>query len=286
MDSIPESVKPPWSRIKVAPLNGISKLSACKSIKPLKIMNPRNLGACCQIYLSNYGGGFVAGDEIYLSVECMPHSKTYIGSQAETKIYKSFDKRTSGQTIVGRLHPHSLTVVCPDALIPYRGSRFVQRHLWHMDSNAVLVLADWFHAGRSALGEAFQFNLFSSEIQIIVNGKKEILDRLKIEPQRKSVFFTGPFAAYKSCLSLYIIGDLHPGLIRAVKAKAAESFQQNSKDIAGGRLWMALNRVSSMSCVFRALSAKKQDVTVLLDELFKTLAHEEILGFNPLARRH
>lgn len=286
MDGIPAPVKPPWSRIKVASLNGRSTLSALKSIKPLKIMNPRNLGACCQIYLSNYGGGFVAGDEIYLSVECMPNSKTYIGSQAETKIYKSFDEKTSGQTIVGRLHPHSLTVVCPDALIPYRGSRFVQRHLWQMDSNAVLILSDWFHAGRSALGEDFQFNLFSSEIQIIVNGKKEILDRLKIEPQRKSFFFTGPFSAYRSCLSLYIIGDLHPGLIRAVKTTVDELFQQNSKDISGGRLWMTLNRVNAMSWVFRALSAEKQDITALLDELFKAIEHEEILGFNPLARRY
>jgi len=286
MDNVSESVKPSWSRIKVAPLNGISKLSSCRSIKPLKIMNPRNLSDCCQVYLSNYGGGFVAGDEIYLSVECMPHSKTYIGSQAETKIYKSFDKKTSGQTIVGRLHPHSLTVVCPDALIPYKGSRFFQRHLWHMDSNAILILADWFHAGRSALGEDFQFNRFSSEIQIIVNGKKEILDRLKIEPKRDALLFAGPFAAYKSCLNLYLIGDLHPGLIRAIQAKVDELFQQNSKDIAGGHLWMALNRVSSMSCVFRALSAEKQDITALLDELFKALEHEEILGFNPLARRH
>ena len=286
MDGIPAPVKPLWSRIKVAPLNGRSTLSALKSVKPLKIMNPRNLGNCCQVYLSNYGGGFVAGDEIYLSVECMPHSKIYIGSQAETKIYKSFDEKTSGQTIVGRLHPHSLTVVCPDALIPYRGSRFVQRHLWQMDSNAVLILSDWFHAGRSALGEDFQFNLFSSEIQIIVNGKKEILERLKIEPQRKSFFFTGPFSAYRSCLSLYIIGDLHPGLIRAVKTTVDELFQQNSKDISEGRLWMTLNRVNTMSWVFRVLSAEKQEITTLLDEWFKALEHEEILGFNPLARRY
>lgn len=296
MDNIPESDKRVWSKIGVTSLNGISKLNSCKSIKPLKIMNPRNISDCCQVYLSNYGGGFVAGDEIYIEIECMPYSKLYIGTQAETKIYRSFDGRTCSQTIHGRLHPHSLAVICPDALIPYRGSHFTQKQIWHMDSTSALVLVDWLHAGRSALGEDFQYVLLGSEIQIVMSEKKLILDRLRIVPENSSHRLTGAFGPYKSSLTLYLIGRPFKRLIQMLEILVDETSggsnrhslpcSNNRKIFAQGYLWVALNRINSMCYVLRALAKEKADILSLLEKVVEALECKDLLGFNPLTRKY
>jgi len=270
--------EPSWSWIEVSPLHGVSRLSSCKSVSPLKILNPRALSDCCQVVLSNYGGGFVAGDKIHFKIECKPHSKLYLGTQAETKIYKSFEEKISTQRIVGELHPHAFAVVCPDALIPYKGSRFFQRQCWHLEGTATLILIDWLHAGRSALGEDFQCEGLSSEVEIVMNGKKLLLDKLRVQPEFSSPFRVGAFGRYKSYFNLYLVGEMSLPLVEAIAKFPLEGKKEN--------LFCALNRVNSTCHVLRALAAERQDLFPLLTKIFGVLERPEFLGFNPLLRKH
>jgi len=267
------------SRIEVNCLNGISKLSALRSIKPLKILNPRNLSEYCQVYLSSYGGGLVTGDEITLEIECKANAKLFLGTQAETKIYKSIDGKLSRQSMEGVLHPHSVAVICPDALIPYKGSRFIQKQSWNIDSTATLVLIDWLHAGRSSLGENFEYRLLSSEVEIIMGNEKIILDRLRIEPQCSSVTRVGAFGTYQSYFNLYFVGALSGTFIPKLK----ELLDRGSEDRK--KLWVTLNAVHTKGFVLRVLAKDKQDVFPLLTKILEIFASAELLGFNPLTRK-
>jgi len=267
-----------WSGIQVSRLNGVSVLSSCKNVSPLKILSPRALSDCCQVILSNYGGGLVAGDEIRLKIECGPYSKLYLGTQAETKIYKSFDGKKSSQTIMGELGPHALAVICPDALIPYKESKFYQRQLWKIDSTSALILVDWFHAGRSALGEDFQCDVWSSEVAIVRNEKKLILDRLKVRPESSSPFLTGAFGEYKSYFSVYLLGNRCGPLVDALREFP---FRLETE-----RIFCALNHVNEACTVFRALAKEKQELFPILERIFGVLERPELLGYNPLRRKH
>ena len=267
------------SRIEVNCLNGISRLSASRSINPLKILNPRNLSECCQVYLSSYGGGLVTGDEIALEIECKANAKLYLGTQAETKIYKSIDGKLSRQSILGVLHQHSVAVICPDALIPYKGSQFIQKQNWNIDSTATLVLIDWLHSGRSSLGENFDYRLLNSEVEIIMGNEKIILDRLRIEPQCSSVYRTGAFGTYQSYFNLYFVGELCGYFIPKLK----DLLDKGSEDLK--KLWLTLNCVHTNGSVLRVLAKEKQDIFPLLTKILEIFASAEFLGFNPLTRK-
>jgi len=268
------------SRIEVNCINGISRLSALRSIQPLKILNPHNLSECCQVYLSSYGGGLVAGDKIALEIECKVNTKLFLGTQAETKIYKSIDGKLSHQSIQGVLHPHSIAVICPDALIPYKGSRFIQRQIWNIDSTATLVLIDWLHSGRSSLGENFEYQLLSSEVEIIMGHEKIILDRLRIEPQVHPVGRVGAFGAYQSYLNLYLVGELCDFLVPQLKELLGKGSQDRK------RLWVTLNAVHKRGYCLRVLAKEKQDVFPLLKKILEIFSSAELLGFNPLSRKY
>ena len=86
--------------------------------KELRWVAPREAGAC-QVYLSNYGGGLLAGDEIRMRVECHPDSRLYLGTQASTKIYRSASGKTGVQETIGTLHAGAIAVVCPDPVVPF-----------------------------------------------------------------------------------------------------------------------------------------------------------------------
>ncbi|MCH7504426.1 urease accessory protein UreD [PVC group bacterium] len=287
-----------WSRIQVAPVQGVSLLNTCQSINPLKIFNPHDGGTTCHVVLSSYGGGFVTGDQIYFQVVCQPDSKLFLGTQAETKVYKSVYDQTSSQTIVGSLGKNALAVIAPDALIPYAGSRFVQKQIWTLETTSCLILIDWIHSGRSALGEDFQYDLLRSDIEIFVDGEKVILDRLKIQPGYSSPFAPGAYGEYTSCFNMYLVGDACAPLIQKInnvikKGGAIPGYNEqkfclpndNAREEYFKGIWLGLNRMNDTCYVLRLLAREKQDIEPLLKIFFAELASKKLLGFNPLTRK-
>ena len=110
------------SRIEISQVRGRSRMTRCKSISPLKILNPTSISACCQAYLSSYGGGMVAGDSINLEVSCLPGSKFFLGTQAETKIFTAHGGNICVQNITGRLGDGALAAGMRPIFSKFAGS--------------------------------------------------------------------------------------------------------------------------------------------------------------------
>ena len=51
-------------------------------------------------------------------------------------------------------------------------------------------------------------------------------------------------------------------------------------------LWFVLNRIDTACYVFRALGRERQDLLPVIEHVFEVLEHRELLGFNPLVRKH
>lgn len=273
------SSKPRWSRIRVSAWNGVSRVVGCKNVQPLKILNPRNLSDSCQVYLSSYGGGFVAGDDIRLDIECESDSKLFLGTQADTKIYKSVDGKTARQHIRGRLGKGATAVILPDALVPFADSRFAQIQEWNISRTSNLMLVDWIHSGRTGHGECFDFDFLKSEVRILVDGKKRIVDRLRIEPSKDNPRGAGGFGSYRSLLSVYIVGQSLRDALQDL-----ELFQTRMTEDAG--IWVVANPVGDDALIIRVMSAKKETISNYVKDISRALASNDILGFDPYKRKY
>jgi urease accessory protein len=143
-----------WSELAVAQVRQQS----------LKIINPKAPSTSCHAVLASYGGGLVAGDSIRLRVRCEEGSRLLLTTQANTRIFKSIDGSQAEQLTEGFVAEKALAVVLPDPLVPQADSRYNQAQHWHLAADAVLLLADWWHAGRTDVGEKFAFTTFATRV--------------------------------------------------------------------------------------------------------------------------
>jgi len=277
--SLDASEETKWSRIKVAACHGTSRVVSCRSVQPLKILNPRNLSDCSQVYLSSYGGGLVAGDDIRLDIECEANSKLFLGTQADTKIYKSVDGKTARQHIRGHIGKDATAVILPDALIPFADSRFEQIQEWHLNSSSNLMLVDWIHSGRTGHGECFDFDSLRSEICIRIDGKKRVIDRLQIEPSMGDPRAAGAFGTYRSYLSMYIVGKSLRNMLQDL-----DLFQ--TRMLQNPDFWVVANPAGDDALIIRVMSTKKEAVSYFVKDISRALASNDILGFDPYKRKY
>lgn len=90
-----------WSTLAVEQVRGKSRLVACQSRQPLKVFNPHSPTAACHLVLSSYGGGLVAGDHIRLRLSAAAQTRTFLGTQASTKVFRSIDGTVAEQHTAG-----------------------------------------------------------------------------------------------------------------------------------------------------------------------------------------
>ncbi|MDB5103322.1 MAG: hypothetical protein JWP91_1011 [Fibrobacteres bacterium] len=286
-----------------------SRLTRCLGYPPIKFINPRPQQGCCQIYVSNYGGGLVDGDAIRMQVDCLPGSRTYLGTQSSTKVYRSGAKGGCSQDTVGTVHANALAVVCPDPIVPFAGSRYRQSQAWEVHPEADLVLFDWLQPGRVARGEVFAYSLFRSELRVTRPGGTPILsERFNLEPESQDPFRCGRFGIFRSLLCVYLIG---PRALRLGEALEADMLALNKAgqdartgdaapmqggspaipgegmgaDGTGASIWVGVGKRDGEGYLIRALGGERRDLQPLHDMIFAALSDEAWLGFNPWHRR-
>jgi len=221
----------------------------------------------------------VAGDRINLNIHCNPGTKLFLGTQAETKLYISKNGSTSHQQITGRVWPDALAVIAPAAVVPFAGSRFTQVQAWHLEPSSELLLVDWVHEGRSALQEQFLFDLYQSDIEIFVNNKKLIVDRIRLEPAVSAPKRNGAFGPYTSLLNLYVVGEKLTSVIRKTVNPTTDYHDAQER-------WIVMNNINESAYVVRVMSKAKTGIAHFLGEIFAQLASDKFLGVNTAARKH
>jgi len=281
----------PWSELTVAQVRQQSRLVASRSLQPLKIINPAApAGSACHAVLASYGGGLVAGDSIRLRVRCEAGSHLLLSTQANTRIFKSIDGRQAEQLTEGHVAENALAVVLPDPLVPQADSRYHQTQHWHLADSATLLLADWWHAGRTDLGEKFAFTNFATELRVSVAGRLTLLDRFALRPGEHLATSQAVFGPYHTALSLYLIGP--PGGVHF--QRIAEALRQLPPpgqtalhaSLAGQPYVVAVTQARENVLLVRALGMSRLDLEPVYAAVSAALAGEELLGFNVLHRKY
>ncbi len=280
-----------WSALTVAQVRRQSRLVASRSVQPLKIINPAApAGPACHAVLASYGGGLVAGDSIRLRVRCEAGSRVLLSTQANTRIFKSIDGQQAAQLTEGHLAENALAVVLPDPLVPQAESRYHQAQHWHLAESATLLLADWYHAGRTDLGEKFAFTSFATELRVSVAGRLALLDRFALRPEEHLATSQATFGLYQSALSLYLVGPpagaQFQRLAAALRRLPPPGQTELHATLAGRPYVVAVTQARENVLLVRALGMSRLDLEPVYQAVSAALAEQELLGFNALRRKY
>jgi urease accessory protein len=280
-----------WSQLTVAQVRGQSRLVASRSLQPLKIINPAApAGTACHAVLASYGGGLVAGDCIRLRVRCEAGSRLLLSTQANTRIFKSLDGQQAEQLTEGHVADHALAVVLPDPLVPQAASRYRQAQHWHLAPTATLLLADWYHAGRTDVGEQFAFTSFATELRVSVAGRLALLDRFALRPEEHLATSQATFGPYASALSLYLVGPPAGAQFRQLAAVLRQLPPPGQTDLhaslAGLPYVVATTHARDNVLLVRALGKSRLALEPVYQAVAAALAGAELLGFDALRRKY
>jgi urease accessory protein len=281
-----------WSKLAVAQVRQQSRLVASRSLQPLKIINPTAALAspACHAVLASYGGGLVAGDSIRLRVRCQEASRLLLTTQANTRIFKSIDGRQAEQLTEGHVAENALAVVLPDPLVPQADSRYHQAQHWHLADTATLLLADWWHAGRTDIDEKFAFTAFSTELRVSVAGRLALLDRFALRPAQHLATSQATFGPYHTALSLYLVGPPAAGRVQRLATALRQLPPPGQTDLhaslAGRPYVVAVSQARPNVLMVRALGNTRLDLEPVYRAVSAALAAEELLGFDALQRKY
>jgi len=160
-------------------VEGESAVVSCISTAPLRLLAPRPRGASAWAVAASYGGGLVAGDQICLQVEVEEGATALLGTQAETKVYRSRGACCAAE-VRARVAPGAALALVPDPVSCFAGARYRQLLEVDVAAGGTLLLVDALVAGRSARGERWAFDEYSSRVEVASGGRLVLADAVRL----------------------------------------------------------------------------------------------------------
>lgn len=132
------------------------------------------------VLLHNSAGGFVEGDTAELHVQAESGTRSLFTTTAANKFYKCVAAETSYDLVNFSLGEEALLEYLPDEVIPFAGSRVERTTRVALQASSRLFASDIISAGRVSYGpgELFAFESMRSQLELRINGRLIILDRL------------------------------------------------------------------------------------------------------------
>jgi urease accessory protein len=174
--------KPGAGLLDIQSVAGESAVTSVWASSPLRILTPYFRGQSVWAYLSSFGGGMVAGDEMSLTLNLGKGTRCFLTTQSSTKVYSNPTRRPCNQIIHATLAAGSQLVLAPDPVQAFAGSSYSQSQQFDLEPGSSLVLVDWLCSGRLARGERWAFSRFESRIEVFSNSERILLDSLLLDP--------------------------------------------------------------------------------------------------------
>lgn len=167
--------------LQIRQVAGRSVVTRAMARSPLRLLTPRRAGKAAWVYTSTFGGGLVAGDRIDLHADIGPGTTCVLGTQSQTKIYRSSAGEAATQSIDATVQDDATLLCMPDPTALFADSIFEQRQHFTLSESASLLWVDWFTSGRRARGERWNLARFQSQSQITVGKTLVFKDALLLD---------------------------------------------------------------------------------------------------------
>jgi urease accessory protein len=125
--------------------------------------------------------GLFGGDAVECAIHVEPGARVLITQQSATKVHPSGGKRAIQSNRI-RVEAGGEAHIYHDPVIPFSGARLLQTTSIDVEEGARLCFWEGLMAGRIGRGEIWQFDEFSSETCLRLNGRPLYLDRFSLAP--------------------------------------------------------------------------------------------------------
>ena len=153
----------------------------------------------------------MAGDRLALDVEVGPGAAAQITTTGATRLYRhragATDSEQSARFSVG---DSALLEYLPDLVIPYAGSRHLQRTEIRLGRGAALFWWELLAPGRLAAGERFAFERLHVQNQVYAEGRPLLREDFLLEPRRKELSAVVRMFEYSHLASFCAIHEGRP----------------------------------------------------------------------------
>lgn len=155
--------------------------------------------------IQSVSGGILQGDRLAIEITASAGAQAHITTQSATKLYR-MERNFATQRVRLRVDDGAYVEYLPDYLIPYQGARFYQEVDLHVAGGGTLLYSDAVAPGRSAAGEAFEYDLLYTRVQGYDDaGALRLLDTLVLEPGRTQPQRPGVLGGHTDVGTLYVL---------------------------------------------------------------------------------
>jgi urease accessory protein len=205
------------------------------------------------VHLNNVSGGVLAGDRLALDVEVQAGVAAQITTTGATRLYRhragAADSEQHAHFSVGG---GALLEYLPDAVIPYAGSRHLQRTEIRLEQGSTLFWWEVLAPGRLAAGERFAFERLRVQTEIYVGVRPVLREDYLLEPKKKDLSATARMFEYSHTASLCIVQEGRQSTFwRALEDRLNDIARERTQH--GQSVWGA-SMLASDGVVVRGLS--------------------------------
>jgi urease accessory protein len=221
------------------------------------------------VHLHNVSGGVLAGDRLALDVEVQAGAAAQITTTGATRLYRhrhgTADSEQHARFSVG---DGALLEYLPDAVIPYAGSRHIQRTEIRLGRGSTLFWWEVVAPGRLAAGERFAFERLRVQTEVYAGSRPVLRENYLLEPKRKDLSATARMFEYSHTTSLCAIQEGRPPAFwRALEDRLNEIARERTQ--MGQTVWGA-SMLASDGVVVRGLSKSGCFIHETLIEFWRT----------------
>jgi urease accessory protein len=228
------------------------------------------------VHLHNVSGGVLGDDRLSMEVSVDAGARVQLTTTGATRIYRNrAGSADSEQSVSMRVGEGALLEYLPDVVIPFAGSRHVQRTSMRLERGATLCWWETLAPGRQAHGERFAFERLRIESNIHSGGRPLLRERFLLEPAVRPLSSIARMGEYTHLATFYAV---HPGAApefwRELENKLNEAAMRRTE--TGRAVWGA-STLTADGVLVRGLAMSHRDIPAALAE-FWSIARRFITG--------
>ena len=220
------------------------------------------------MHLHNVSGGVLAGDRLALDVEVEAGAAAQITTTGAARLYRhrpgAGDSEQQSSFSVG---DGALLEYLPDVVIPYAGSRHLQRTDIQLGRGSTLFWWEILAPGRLAAGERFAFDRLRVQTEVKADTRPVMREDFLLTPPEKDLASAARMFEYSHTVSLCAIQEGRPATFwRELEDRLNEIARERTRP--GQAVWGVSSLVSD-GLVVRGLSMSGRFIYETLIEFWR-----------------
>lgn len=163
------------------------------------------------VYVQDVSPGLLAGDCYELVIHVEAGARAYLTTVTATKIHPAVNGRGAKQRTHFVIESGGMLVYVPEPTIPFRGARFENETVVHVEADAAVLLTEILAPGRDHSGEAFAYEEVQNRWRVYRDGRLVLYDAMRLGPAvREKEALSRLLLGYRWIGTMLLVASWHP----------------------------------------------------------------------------